>query len=91
MELGDALDAPERVRTEVGRRHGIELRVSGLATRLRHGILHRLLDLEVYPSTVARGRIAGRDDLRWVARGELERTPVSGATVKVLAATSWRD
>ena len=90
LELGDALDAPERVRTEVGRRHRIELRVSGLAVRLRHGILHRVLDLEVYPSTVARGRIAGRDDLRWVGRGDLERTPVSGATVKVLAATSWR-
>ena len=46
----------------------------------------RDLRLEVHTGRVVRGRVTGRRNLRWVARGDLDRVPVSGATRKVLRA-----
>jgi A/G-specific adenine glycosylase len=64
---------------------GLSASVEPPVAELRHAIMNRRLTLQVYPCRLQRGRVAGRDSLRWVRPHDLPGTAHSGATRKVIA------
>jgi A/G-specific adenine glycosylase len=84
LEIPDGEDAAAMVQRTLGKRHGIEVRTREPRTSMTHGIMNRRYRLQVVPCTHVRGKIAGREMLRWATVQELETVPVSGATRKVL-------
>jgi A/G-specific adenine glycosylase len=85
IEIGAAGDAAREITRGLGPRLGLKLRPIGLVARASHAILRRTLSLEIYECRLSEGRVAGRQDVRWVSPSEeLCRTPVSGATHKAL-------
>jgi A/G-specific adenine glycosylase len=85
VEFPDATDPRSAIERRL-RQLGLRVRARSTPIRLSHGILHRRLRLEVLDCRISRGRVAGRDDLRWIDRSEIGRTAISGATRKVLLA-----
>jgi A/G-specific adenine glycosylase len=83
VEVASDADRAAALREKLGR-SGLHLSVGPLVASARHAILHRRLTLEVVACRLRRGRVAGRDELRWV-RG-LTDVAVSGATRKVARA-----
>jgi hypothetical protein len=67
-------------------RHGLEFRSCTQEAGMSHGIMNRRIRLTAYSCSLARGRVAGRESLRWVGADNLDSTPVSGATLKVMRA-----
>jgi A/G-specific adenine glycosylase len=68
------------------RDRGIGVTVGAPLTRLSHGITHRRLRLRVYDCRHENGRVAGRDDLRWLDPHDLDGVAISGATRKIAKA-----
>ncbi len=84
-EIGGGPEAaPGRSLGALARRLRLRLRRGELLGTASHGILHRRLRLEIYDCRLAGGRVAGRDDLRWIDPRRIDGLPVSGATRKVL-------
>jgi len=69
---------------------GLSANVEPHVAELRHGIMNRRLTLRVFPCRLKRGRVAGRDSLRWVRPDELPGTAHSGATRKIARAMTKR-
>ena len=84
LQLGDRADARSRITSTLAKRYDLTVAAGRLAGTASHGILHRRLKLEIYDCRLLRGRVSGQDGLRWMPLADLESTPVSGATKKVL-------
>ncbi len=84
VELEGAGFAADALTRRFDRRHRVGVAMGACLGRATHGILHRRLKLEVHRGTLRRGRVAGADDLVWVAPDELVDFPISGATRKVM-------
>lgn len=81
------VDGPEALGEALARSHRLELSPAAAGGRVRHGILHRRLELCWFRFRARRGRTAGRPDLRWAAPADFGELPLSGATRKVAAGT----
>ncbi len=81
-----APDADPRAALEVAlsRRHRLSVRALAERGRASHSILHRRLHLEILSCRLVRGSVRGTPALRWLDPKDLDATPVSGATMKVL-------
>jgi A/G-specific adenine glycosylase len=64
--------------------HGLEVVVGPAEGRLGHSIMQSRLLLEIRLCRLRRGRVAGREGLRWIDPQRLDDAAVSGATRKVL-------
>ena len=80
----------EAVRTALRERHGIDVLPGTLGRPASHTILNRRLRLAVVRCAWPQREPAPGSGLRWMAAGELDATPVSGATRKVLRANLVR-
>ena len=84
VELGFGGDDPRRGLADALRqRHGLEVVLREVGPRTSHGIMQRRLLLDPCLGTLRRGRVAGCDDLRWVAPAALGHQATSGATLKL--------
>jgi len=86
LVLHATTDGMEALRRELSRTHTLDVSVNRPEASARHGIMQSRLELEIHRARLRRGRVAGRDSLRWVSRDDIESTAVSGATRKVLRA-----
>ena len=75
--------APDRIASRLARRHGLVLAVGEPLVEVSHGIMNRKLTLQAYAGRLRRGRVSTQPDLRWVKTDEIDRVPVSGATLKL--------
>ena len=65
---------------------GLQAGAGQLVARLRHGIMHRRLRLEIFDCRLRRGRVASHPGLMWADPSRLDGIAVSGATRKVVRA-----
>jgi A/G-specific adenine glycosylase len=89
VELATDADAGVALGVKLAR-HGLSVAVGEPIARLRHGIMNRRLTLDVFRCRVRRGRVAGREDLRWIGSDRIATQAVSGATRKVFVAAGSR-
>ena len=85
VEILDSANPVEALRDKLGSR-GLDAALGGAIARVRHGILHRRLTLEVYGGRLSRGRVAGLRDLCWIDPSRLSAKAISGATRKITSA-----
>ena len=88
FEIAVSGDAGRAAELGMRRRHGIVVRARAVAGRATHAIVHRRLRLEIVPCRLAGARAVAGTTLRWLPAGELDASPVSGATRKALALVS---
>ena len=86
VEHGRDQDGDTRLASWLQGRYGLEVHSLLPVAGLNHGIMNRRIRLTAYRGSLRKGRVAGRNDLRWVEIGHIGHTPVSGATLKVLGA-----
>jgi A/G-specific adenine glycosylase len=85
VEVPSGASAARSVAAHLRLRHRVEVQPGEPVLRLRHGILHRRLELEVVACRAQRTGRLPRVDLRWLERSAGD-APVSGATRKILRA-----
>ena len=86
VEYGPDQDGGAHLATALREGHGLEIGSLAAAAEVSHGIMNRRISLTVYRCSLRSGRVAGREDLRWVKADRLDEMPVSGATLKVMRA-----
>jgi len=86
IAVADGADGADALAEAMRRRHALAVAAGPVEARADHGILTRRLRLEIHRGRVRRGRVAGRDGIRWVDLAALDEVPVSGATRKALRA-----
>jgi A/G-specific adenine glycosylase len=86
VETGPGGDGAETLLAGLHRRYGLEAGRHRSAGTVSHGIMNRRISLSIHLCSLRRGRVAGREPIRWVREDRLDETPVSGATLKVLRA-----
>lgn len=78
----DADRGEARLRETLAAAHGLDVAVGPERGAAEHGILQRRLRLSIRPCRLRRGRVAGREALRWQPADALDGAAVSGATLK---------
>lgn len=84
VELTDGVSLERTLARGLARRHGLSLGRGRAAGRVVHGIMQRRLSLEIQLCGLRRGKVAGRETLRWLDPAALNDAAVSGATRKIL-------
>jgi A/G-specific adenine glycosylase len=78
--------AGAELQRRLAREYKLQLSFGPKTHALTHGIMQRRLELRVHAGRLRRGRVAGREELRWLDPRRLDEAAISGATRKVLRA-----
>ncbi len=89
--LSGKADPRRALESALSRRHGLRARVGAQKASAPHAILDRRLALEVFDCRVASGAGLGGPSVQWVSFEQMDETPTSGATRKVIRICSVRD